>query len=348
MRWNKLLLTLALLSLFTACMHKSEEDRFLDDLLQRMTIEEKIGQLNQLDPSWDTAAKEQLIREGRVGSLFNVVDPQELNRLQRLAVEQSRLGIALVFARDIIHGFRTIYPIPLGQAASWAPGLVEKAAQRTAVETVQTGIRWTFSPMVDVAHDPRWGRIAEGYGEDPFLTSVMGAAVIRGYQYDQIVNDQKVNGLAACVKHFAGYSASEAGRDYNTTWIPETQLRDIYLPPFKAALDAGAMSVMCAFNNLNGTPPSANKHLNIDILRHEWHSSALLVSDWGSGADLVPHGLCADREEAALRCINARMEMDMQGNIYHDYLSKLLNDKMVNEQIVDECVRSVLPSTSRL
>ena len=348
MRWNKLILTFLILSLFTACMHKSEEDRFIDDLLQRMTIEEKIGQLNQLDPSWDTAAKEQLIREGRVGSLFNVVEPQELNRLQRLAVEQSRLGIPLVFARDIIHGFRTIYPIPLGQAASWDPRLVEKAAQQTAVETVQTGIRWTFSPMVDVAHDPRWGRIAEGYGEDPFLTSVMGAAVIRGYQYDQIVNDQMVNGLAACVKHFAGYSASEAGRDYNTTWIPETQLRDIYLPPFKAALDAGAMSVMCAFNNLNGTPPSANKHLNIDILRHEWHSSALLVSDWGSGADLVPHGLCADREEAALRCINARMEMDMQGNIYHDYLSKLLNDKMVNEQIVNECVRSVLRFKYRL
>ena len=324
---------------FCACAHKSAEDRFIEDLLSRMTLEEKIGQLNQLDPSWDTERKEQLIREGKVGSVFNVIGAEEVNRLQRMAVEETRLGIPLIAARDVIHGFHTIYPIPLGQGASWNPALVEQAAQQTALEARQAGLRWTFSPMVDVAHDPRWGRVAEGYGEDPFLTSVMGAATVRGYQGQ---------GVAACVKHFAGYSASEGGRDYNTTWIPEVQLRDIYLPPFKAALDAGAMSVMCSFNNLNGMPPSANSHLLKDILRDEWRSDALLVSDWGSGADLIPHGLCADRKEAASRCIHARMEMDMQGNLYTDYLAELVNEKAVREEMVDECVRSVLRLKYRL
>ena len=331
-----------------ACSRKSEEDRFIDDLLSRMTLEEKIGQMNQLDPSWNAEEKEALIREGKVGSIFNIVGAKEVNRLQRMAVEETRLGIPLVAARDVIHGFKTIYPIPLGQGATFNPELIEQAAQATAKEAYQYGIRWAFSPMVDVAHDPRWGRVAEGYGEDPYLTSVMGAATVRGYQNDQMVNDQMVPGMAACVKHFAGYSASEGGRDYNTTWIPETQLRDIYLPPFKAAVEAGAMSLMCSFNDLNGLPSSANHHLNVDILRDEWHSDALLVSDWGSGSDLVPHGLCADKKDAALRCINARMEMDMQGNIYNDYLAELVNEKKVNEQMINECVRSILRLKYRL
>ena len=331
-----------------ACSRKSEEDRFIDDLLSRMTLEEKIGQMNQLDPSWNAEEKEALIREGKVGSIFNIVGAKEVNRLQRMAVEETRLGIPLVAARDVIHGFKTIYPIPLGQGATFNPELIEQAAQATANEAYQYGIRWAFSPMVDVAHDPRWGRVAEGYGEDPYLTSVMGAATVRGYQNDQMVNDQMVPGMAACVKHFAGYSASEGGRDYNTTWIPETQLRDIYLPPFKAAVEAGAMSLMCSFNDLNGLPSSANHHLNVDILRDEWHSDALLVSDWGSGSDLVPHGLCADKKEAALRCINARMEMDMQGNIYNDYLAELVAEGKVKESQIDECVRSILRLKYRL
>ena len=295
--------------------------------------------MNQLDPSWNADEKEALIRQGMVGSIFNIVGAKEVNRLQRMAVEETRLGIPLVAARDVIHGFRTIYPIPLGQGATWNPELVEQAAALTADEAVSAGIRWAFSPMVDVAHDPRWGRVAEGYGEDPLLTSAMAAATVRGYQNE---------GMAACVKHFAGYSASEGGRDYNTTWIPETQLRDLYLPPFKAALDAGALSLMCSFNALNGLPSSANPHLNIDILRHEWHSDALLVSDWGSGSDLVPHGLCADKKEAALRCINAGMQMDMQGNIYSDYLAELIDEKKVNETMINECVRSILRLKYRL
>ena len=342
-----------------------------------MTLEEKIGQMNQLDPSWDAEPKEALIRQGKVGSIFNVVGAKQINRLQRMAVEETRLGIPLVVARDVIHGYRTIYPIPLGQGATWNPELIEQAAQLTAKEAVSDGIRWAFSPMVDVAHDPRWGRVAEGYGEDPFLTSQMAAATVRGYQHElsstpQAESSSKIYNLqskirrqppnlssmpqaaglrpamAACVKHFAGYSASEGGRDYNTTWIPETQLRDIYLPPFKAALDAGAMSVMCSFNALNGLPSSANHHLNVDILRDEWHSDALLVSDWGSGSDLVPHGLCADKKEAAERCINARMEMDMQGNIYTDYLAELIAEGKVKESQIDECVRSILRLKYRL
>ena len=333
-----ILLSLCVL-LVSSCAKKSAEDRFIDDLLSRMTLEEKIGQMNQLDPSYESEVKEALIREGRVGSIFNIVDAKEVNRLQRMAVEETRLGIPLVVARDVIHGYHTIYPIPLGQGATWNPELIEQAAQLTAREAIQDGIRWAFSPMVDVAHDPRWGRVAEGYGEDPVLTSTMGAATVRGYQSQ---------GMAACVKHFAGYSVSEGGRDYNTTWIPEVQLRDIYLPPFKAALDAGAMSVMCSFNNMNGFPSSANPHLNIDILRHEWQSDALLVSDWGSGSDLVPHGMCADKKDAALRCINARMEMDMQGNIYTDYLAELIADGKVKESQIDECVRSVLRLKYRL
>ena len=327
-----------ILSVLCSCTPQSEEDRFIDDLLSRMTLEEKIGQMNQLDPSWDSEVKEQLIREGKVGSVFNIVGAEQVNRLQRMAVEQTRLGIPLLAARDVIHGFRTIYPIPLGQAASWNPALAEQAARLTAQEAASEGIRWTFSPMVDVARDPRWGRIAEGYGEDTYLASAFAAAVTRGYQPS----------IAACVKHFAGYSASEGGRDYNTTWIPETLLRDVYLPPFKAALDAGAMSVMCSFNDLNGLPSSANHHLNVDILRNEWQSDALLVSDWGSGSDLVPHGLCADKKEAALRCINARMEMDMQANIYTDYLAELVREKKVDEKQIDACVRSVLRMKYRL
>ena len=332
-----------------------------------MTLEEKIGQMNQLDPSWDAEQKEALIRQGKVGSIFNVVGAKQINRLQRMAVEETRLGIPLVVARDVIHGYRTIYPIPLGQGATWNPELIEQAAQLTAKEAVSDGIRWAFSPMVDVAHDPRWGRVAEGYGEDPFLTSQMAAATVRGYQHESSSTPQAKSSsiiyhlssmpqasgpmrpaMASCVKHFAGYSASEGGRDYNTTWIPETQLRDIYLPPFKAALDAGAMSVMCSFNALNGLPSSANHHLNVDILRDEWHSDALLVSDWGSGSDLVPHGLCADKKEAAERCINARMEMDMQGNIYTDYLAELIAEGKVKESQIDDCVRSILRLKYRL
>ena len=328
-----------------ACTHKDATEEKIERLLHQMTIEEKIGQMNQLDPTWLAEEKEEQIKAGMVGSVFNVVGAKEVNRLQRLAVENTRLGIPLVFARDVIHGFKTIYPIPIGQSATWDTALVAYAASLTAKETTAAGVRWAFSPMVDVTRDARWGRLAEGYGEDTYLTSQMGAATVRGYQR---ANDEYAMPVAACVKHFAGYGVSESGRDYNTTWIPQTQLRDVYLPTFKAAIDAGSASIMCSFNDLNGLPSSANRWLNVDLLRDEWQYDGLLVSDWGSCSDLVPHKLAKDKEDATLRSINARIEMDMQGNVYTDYLKKLLQEGKIKESQLDDCVRSVLRLKFRL
>lgn len=339
----KRLIPLITLFALVSCQPQDPIEKQIDHLLSQMTLEEKIGQMNQLDPSWSAEEKEAQIREGLVGSIFNIVDPHEVNRLQRMAVEETRLGIPLLVARDVIHGFRTIYPIPLGQAATFDPALVEEAARLTADEAVQTGVRWTFSPMVDVARDPRWGRVAEGYGEDTYLTSVMGAAAVRGYQgSDSIVR------LAACVKHFAGYSVSEGGRDYNSTWIPEVQLRETYLPPFKAAIDAGSLSIMCAFNDINGVPASGNKHLNVDILRHEWQFDGLLVSDWGSIGNMVAHGISTDLCQTAAQSLDAQVDMDMQSNAYLWYLDDLVAQGKVSEKQLDACVRNILRMKFRL
>ncbi|MBO5362527.1 MAG: glycoside hydrolase family 3 C-terminal domain-containing protein [Paludibacteraceae bacterium] len=339
----KRLIPIIALFALVSCQSKDPVEQRIDDLLAQMTLAEKIGQMNQLDPSWSAEEKEAQIREGLVGSIFNIVDPKEVNRLQRMAVEETRLGIPLLVARDVIHGFRTIYPIPLGQAATFDPALVEEAACLTADEAVQAGVRWTFSPMVDVARDPRWGRVAEGYGEDTYLTSVMGAAAVRGYQgSDSIVR------LAACVKHFAGYSVSEGGRDYNSTWIPEVQLRETYLPPFKAAIDAGSLSIMCAFNDINGVPASGNKHLNVDILRHEWQFDGLLVSDWGSIGNMVAHGISTDLCQTAAQSLDAQVDMDMQSNAYLWYLDDLVAQGKVSEKQLDACVRNILRMKFRL
>ncbi len=339
----KRLIPLIALFALVSCQPKDPVEQRIDDLLAQMTLEEKIGQMNQLDPSWSADEKEPLISQGLVGSIFNIVDPQEVNRLQRMAVEESRLGIPLLVARDVIHGFRTIYPIPLGQAATFDLELVEEAARLTADEAVQAGVRWTFSPMVDVARDPRWGRVAEGYGEDTYLTAAMGAAAVRGYQG----NDSIVR-LAACVKHFAGYSVSEGGRDYNSTWIPEVQMRETYLPPFKAALDAGSLSIMCAFNDINGVPASANKHLNVNILRDEWQYDGLLVSDWGSIMNMESHGIATDRRETAKQSVDAQVEMDMQSNAYALHLKEYVEQGLVSEEQIDACVRNILRMKFRL
>ena len=339
----KRLIPIIALFALVSCQPQDPIEKQIDHLLSQMTLEEKIGQMNQLDPSWSAEEKEAQIREGLVGSIFNIVDPKEVNRLQRMAVEETRLGIPLLVARDVIHGFRTIYPIPLGQATTFDPALVEEAARLTADEAVQAGVRWTFSPMVDVARDPRWGRVAEGYGEDTYLTSVMGAAAVHGYQgSDSIVR------LAACVKHFAGYSVSEGGRDYNSTWIPEVQLRETYLPPFKAAIDAGSLSIMCAFNDINGVPASGNKHLNVDILRHEWQFDGLLVSDWGSIGNMVAHGISTDLCQTAAQSLDAQVDMDMQSNAYLWYLDDLVAQGKVSEKQLDACVRNILRMKFRL
>lgn len=330
-----------------ACTKQDAMERKVETLLRQMTLEEKIGQMNQLTGGNITDDLSGQIRAGQVGSLLNSVNYSEVMHYQRIAVEETRLGIPLVFARDVIHGFSTIWPIPLGQAATWNPALVEEAARLTAQEATQTGVRWTFSPMVDVARDPRWGRIAEGYGEDTWLTSQMAVACVRGYQGDNlnaIPNDR----LAACVKHFAAYGASESGRDYNTTWIPEVLLRDVYLPPFKAAVDAGAASLMCSFNDINGVPSSANRHLNIDILRRQWGFTGVLESDWWSSRNMIAHGYAADLKQATWQSINAGMDMDMEGHGYIFYIKELLEEGKISEKQIDESVRNILRFKYRL
>ena len=331
---------LALLTL-VACQPKDPVERKIDLLISQMTLDEKVAQMTQLAGGQITEDFENQVRAG-LGSMLNSMG-EEANHYQRIAVEESRLGIPMVFARDVIHGYRTIYPIPLGQAATFDLTLVEKAARLTAKEAMQAGIRWTFSPMVDVSRDPRWGRIAEGYGEDTYLAAQMGAATVRGYQgYDSIVQ------MAACVKHFVGYGVSEGGRDYNTTWIPEVQLRETYLPPFKAALDAGSLSIMCAFNDINGVPVSANKHLMKEILRDEWKYDGLLVSDYASSENMTKHGNCANLKEATLLSIHAQMEMDMENRSYMVYLKELVKEGLVKEELIDVCVRDILRMKFRL
>ena len=337
---SRLFLLIAIIAM-VACQSNDPVERQIDNLLSQMTLEEKIAQMVQVNGGQISDSLAQQVRNG-AGSMLNSVGA-EANHYQRIAVEESRLGIPMIFARDVIHGFRTIFPIPLGQAATFNPAIVEEGARIAAEEAMQAGLRWTFSPMVDVARDPRWGRVAEGYGEDTYLASVMGASAVRGYQG----NDSIVR-MAACVKHFAGYSASEGGRDYNSTWIPEIQLRETYLPPFKAAVDAGSMSVMCAFNDLNGVPASGNKHLNVDILRNEWLFDGVLISDWASLQNMNNQGNSATLKEATLLSINAQMDMDMESQGYPRHLKELVLEGKVSEKAIDNCVRNILRMKFRL
>ena len=336
----RIFLLIALVAM-VSCQSKDPVERQIDKLLSQMTLEEKIAQMTQVCGGQISDNIADQIRNG-AGSMLNSVGA-EADYYQHIAVEESRLGIPMIFARDVIHGFRTIFPIPLGQAATFDPDIVEEGARIAAEEAVQAGLRWTFSPMVDVARDPRWGRVAEGYGEDTYLASVMGAAAVRGYQG----NDSVVR-MAACVKHFAGYAVSEGGRDYNSTWIPEIQLRETYLPPFKAAIDAGSLSIMCAFNDLNGVPASGNKHLNVDILRDEWQFDGVLVSDWASLQNMNNQGNSANLKEATKLCANAQMDMDMESKGYPRHLKELVEEGEVSEDIIDNCVRNILRMKFRL
>ena len=337
---SRIFLLIALV-VMVSCQSKDPVERQIDKLLSQMTLEEKIAQMTQVCGGQISDNIADQIRNG-AGSMLNSVGA-EADYYQHIAVEESRLGIPMIFARDVIHGFRTIFPIPLGQAATFDPDIVEEGARIAAEEAVQAGLRWTFSPMVDVARDPRWGRVAEGYGEDTYLASVMGAAAVRGYQG----NDSVVR-MAACVKHFAGYAVSEGGRDYNSTWIPEVQLRETYLPPFKAAIDVGSLSIMCAFNDLNGVPASGNKHLNVDILREEWQFDGVLVSDWASLQNMNNQGNSANLKEATKLCANAQMDMDMESKGYPRHLKELVEEGEVSEDIIDNCVRNILRMKFRL
>jgi len=320
---------------------KDSQEKKIDELISNMTLEEKIGQLNQLSGGFGIASADMknYIRNGQTGSILNEKDVETIKELQRVAVEESRLGIPLVFGRDVVHGFKTIFPIPLGQAATWNPELVESGARIAAIEATVTGIRWTFAPMIDISRDPRWGRIAESCGEDPYLTSVMGVAMVKGFQGDDLTDPSS---MAACAKHFIGYGAAEAGKDYNTTWIPEHLLREVYLPPFEALARAGVASFMCSFNDINGVPASGNEFLNKKILRGEWNYNGVLVSDWASITEMITHGYCANLKDAAEKAINVGVDMDMEGYAYIGHLKELVQSGAVSEKIVDEAVRKVL------
>lgn len=258
-----------------------EIENKVEALLGKMTLEEKLGQMNQLSP-WDFNELAGKVRKGEVGSILNYTDSALVNKIQRVAVEESRLGIPLLVSRDVIHGYKTIFPIPLGQAATFNPQIVERGARIAAVEASADGIRWTFAPMIDISRDPRWGRIAESCGEDPYLTSVMGTAMIKGFQGSSL---NSPTSMAACAKHFVAYGASEGGKDYNSTFVPERVLRNVYLPPFKAAVDAGCATFMTSFNDNDGVPGTANKFVLKDILRDEWKFDGMVVTDWASAAE---------------------------------------------------------------
>ena len=309
-------------------------------LLSKMTLEEKIGQLCQMNFEGritDDLAKR--IRNGEVGSFLNAGNLDAKNALQRIAVRESRLGIPLIYGRDVIHGYRTVFPIPIGQSCSWNPDLIEKASRVAATEAASDGIHWTFAPMVDIARDPRWGRIAEGCGEDPFLSSSLAAAMVRGFQGRRLSD---ADAVAACAKHYVGYGAAEGGRDYNTTWIPERLLRDVYLPSFHAAVDAGAATLMSAFNNLNGVPASGNAFTLRQVLRKEWGFDGFVVSDWASIQEMINHGTCADEAEAAKKGLEGGVDMEMVTDCYRNHLANLVREGKIPESLVDESVKNVL------
>lgn len=312
------------------------EDR-IDDLLGEMTLREKIGQMSQFNGA--AHGLEDAIRQGRVGSVLNEVDADTVNNLQRIAIEESRLGIPLLIGRDVIHGFKTIFPIPLGQAASWNPGILKEGARIGALEASAAGVNWTFAPMIDITRDPRWGRIAECLGEDPYLGSVMATAMVDGFQGE---NFSQKGSIAACAKHFAGYGAVESGADYNTTNIPETELRNVYLPPFKAAADAGVATFMTSFSDLNGIPASASEFLLKQVLREEWGYEGFVVSDWESIHQLSIHGLTRDDKESAFEAANAGLDMEMVSTTYADHLEALMLDGRISEQQVDTMVANIL------
>ncbi len=316
----------------------------VNDLLKRMTLDEKIGQLWQInyDNESDKTFADKLKR-GEVSSFLDgsalIESPVMRNKLQHIAVEQSRLGIPLILGNDVIHGFRTTFPIPLAQACAWEPELFERTQTIAAREAAAAGIDWAFAPMVDLARDPRWGRIAEGFGEDPWLGALNAAASVRGFQGTNVADTNRV---VACLKHYVGYGAAEGGRDYNTTEISEFTLRNFYLPQFKAGVDAGALTVMSAFNCLSGFPASANHHTLTEILRDEWHFHGYVISDWDAVGELIPHGVAADEAQAARLALNAGVDMEMVSSNYPDTLAQQVNTEKIPVAVVDEAVRRVL------
>ena len=329
---------------------KAPIEKRIDDLISRMTLEEKVLQLNQYtlgrNNNVNNVGEEVKKVPSEIGSLIYFdINPELRNSMQKKAMEESRLGIPIIFGYDAIHGFRTIYPISLGQACSWNPGLVEQACAVSAQEARMSGVDWTFSPMIDVARDPRWGRVAEGYGEDPYTNGVFAAASVRGYQGDDMSAE---NRMAACLKHYVGYGASEAGRDYVYTEISAQTLWDTYLLPYEMGVKAGAATLMSSFNDISGVPGSANPYIMTEILKKRWKHDGFIVSDWGAVEQLKNQGLAATKKDAAQYAFNAGLEMDMMSHAYDRHLKELVEEGKVTMAQVDESVRRVLRVKFRL
>ena len=321
-----------------------EMERRVEKILAQMTLAEKIGQMNQVSAGGDVSNYSDALRKGQIGSILNEVDPVKINEFQRICVEESRLGIPLLVARDVIHGYHTVFPIPLGLAATFDPALVEQGARVAALEATAQGVRWTFSPMLDIARDPRWGRIAEGSGEDTYLDTRMAEAMVRGYQGEQLDSTS----MAACIKHFVGYGAAEGGRDYNSTYLTERQLRNVYLPPFQAAVEAGAMTLMTSFNDNDGVPSTGNTFVVKDVLRGEWGFDGLVVTDWNSMGEMINHGFGVDRKDVARKALEAGVDMDMMTYGFLSHLEELVKTGAVKESDIDNAVRNILRVKVRL
>ena len=357
MKTTRLAFPILILSLFlfalvtTPISHSSPASNVearVNALLAKMTLAEKLGQLQQLDGEGTGDFRPEhvdLIRKGLLGSTLNVRGAKKTNQLQRIAVEESRLKIPNLFGYDVIHGYRTIFPIPLAEASSWDPALAERAASIAAAETYASGVRWTFAPMVDIARDPRWGRITEGAGEDPFLGAAFARARVLGFQGRDYSAQGKV---LACAKHWVAYGAAEGGRDYNTTDMSEQTLREIYFPPFHAAVDAGVGTLMSAFNDLNGVPTSANPFTLTRVLRGEWKFDGFVVSDYTSVKELINHGLVANDRDAAQAALNAGVDMEMVSRLFNQNGSDLLKDGKVSQATIDEAARRILRIKFRL
>ncbi len=346
---------LLLNSLFLICINytimgqEKTIDQKVDELLKQMTLEEKVGQMNQYNGFWDVTGpapkggnaeiKYEHLKKGWVGSMLNVVGTEEVRKLQKLVVEESRLGIPLIFGYDVIHGYKTLAPIPLAEAASWDMEAIENSARIAADEASSVGLNWTFAPMVDISRDARWGRVMEGAGEDTYLGAQIAKARVKGFQGDDLSSP---NTIAACAKHFAAYGFSEAGKEYNTTDIGSATLYNSVLPPFKAAVDANVRTVMNGFNLLNGVPVTGDQFLQREILKGKWGFDGFVISDWASIAEMVPHGFASDLKNAAELGAKAGSDMDMESSAYVTYLAENVRDGKIDESIIDEAARRIL------
>lgn len=342
--------------LFPSCRGRREAslkdvDPRVDSLIRIMTLDEKIGQMVLFTSDWDvtgpTIREGYLddIRSGRCGNIFNAYTVDYIRELQRVAVEESRLGIPLMFGYDVVHGHKTIFPIPLGESCSWDLDLIRRSASASAAEAAASGLNWTFAPMVDISVDPRWGRVSEGAGEDPYLGSLIAAARVKGFQGEDLADPLTV---LACVKHFAAYGAPFGGRDYNTVDMSERQFREFYMPPYKAGVDAGALSVMTAFNEYDGVPATGNPYLLKDLLKGEWNFQGFVVTDYTSINEMVHHGYARDEAEAGVKAVNAGVDMDLQGEVYFSYLRGLVDSGFVREKTIDNAVRRILNVKAKL